>query len=121
MPLLTKPLSPQERRAVALRRQGMTTDQIADEMAITLNHVWTLLCTAKRKGAVLPVIRRPTRTAAVPIERLVHIRTELRRAGYGHYGMARIIAERVGLTVNCVKVRLWKHDHAHKPQGEQAA
>lgn len=119
MPLLTKPLGRQERQAVTLRRQGLTTTEIADAMCLTTNHVSTVLTHAKRKGAAIPRVPRKPAPVKVPIERLVQIRAELLRAGYSRYGMAAIIATRTGLTTNCVKVRLWKHDH--KPQGEQAA
>jgi transposase len=112
MPLLTKPLGPQERRAVELRRQGLSTREIADEMCLTSNHVSTVLTHAKRKGAVFPSIIKKF-PPSVPIERLVQIREELRRAGYRR-GIPRIIAERVGLTDNCVGVRLWKYDQAQK-------
>lgn len=119
MPLLTKPLGRQERQAVALRRQGLTTSEIADAMLLTTNHVSTVLTHAKRKGAVVPRVPRKPAPVRVPIERLVQIRAELLRAGYSRYGLYAVIAERVGMTTNAVRVRLWKHDH--KPQGEQAA
>jgi transposase len=115
MPLLTKPLSRQERQAVTLRRQGKSNDEIAEALMVTNNHVATVLTLAKRKGAVFPMHKPGRKPHSVPIERLVHIRTQLRQAGYRDYGMTKVIAERVGLTTNCVKVRLWKHDH--KPQG----
>lgn len=121
MPLLTKPLGRQERQAVTLRRQGLTNIEIAVIMDRSGDHVGVVLSNAKRKGAVFPPIKRGNRKDlnCVPTARLVKIRSELLRAGYSPYGMIAIIAERTGLTKNCVKVRLWKHDH--KPQGEQAA
>jgi transposase len=112
MPLLSKPLGPQERQAVELRRKGLSTGEIADEMCLTSNHVSTVLTHAKRKGAVFPRVVKK-HTPSVPIERLVKIRAELLRAGYRR-GIPRIIGERVGLTKNCVGVRLWKYDQAQK-------
>lgn len=85
------------------------------------DHVGVVLSKAKRKGAVFPPVKRGNRKDlnCVPTARLVKIRSELLRAGYSRYGLAAIIAERVGMKTNTVRVRLWKHDH--KPQGEQAA
>ena len=117
MPLLTKPLGPQERRAVALRRQGMSNKQIADEMMLDDGHVASLLSVAKRKGAVFPAVRTG-KPCKVDIERLVSLRQQLRQAGYGR-GISTIIAKRTGLSANCVKVRLWRYDN--RQQGEQAA
>jgi hypothetical protein len=116
MPLLTKPLGRQERQAVTLRRQGKTNQEIADVMLITTGHVSAVLYTAKQKGAEFPPAKRGNQKDrdCVPIARLANIRAQLRAAGYG-YGLYAVIAERVGMTTNAVRVRLWKHDH--KPQG----
>lgn len=117
MPLLTQPLSPQERQAVTLRRQGMSNREIADEMMLTDGHVASILAHAKRKGAVFPAVRTG-KPCKVDIERLVSLRHQLRQAGYGR-GIPTIIAQRTGLSANCVKVRLWRYDQ--RQQGEQAA
>lgn len=121
MPLLTKPLSPQERKAVTMRRQGMTNPQIADELQCTVTQVSVVLYHAKRKGAEFPPCKRGSQKDrnCVPIARLAQIRKQLLAAGYGAYGIHAVIAERVGMKTGTVRVRLWKHDH--KPQGEQAA
>jgi hypothetical protein len=120
MPLLTAPLGCQERQAVELRRQGLNNVEIAVIMDRSPDHVGVVLSAAKRKGAVFPPLaRRPLYRGKVPIARLVQIRTELRRAGYGKHGMYGLIAERVGLTANCVKVRLWTYDQSQK-QGKVA-
>jgi len=117
MPLLTKPLSPQERRAVTLRRQGMSNREIADEMMLTDGHVASILAHAKRKGAVFPAVRTG-KPCKVDIERLVSLRHQLRQAGYER-GLSTIIAERTGMSVGTVKVRLWRYDQ--RQQGEKAA
>lgn len=112
MPLLTEPLSPQERRALALRRAGKTNGEVADDMMITNSHVATLLTGAKRKGALVPKAPRG-KPGYLPIERLVELRATLRAAGR-RSGICRIIAERTGLKIGCVRVRLWRYDQEHK-------
>jgi len=106
--LLLKPLSRQEREVLALRRKGMNNQEIADDLDMSPTAVGTVLCHAKRKGAKFPKVR--AKSKGVPIERLVHIRGQLKSAGYQR-GLATIIAERVGMKPDTVKVRLWKHDN----------
>jgi hypothetical protein len=115
MPLLTKPLSPQERQAAALRRQGMSNTEIGEIMQIPNGQVSQVICHARRKGAVVPYAKRDPlqlykNTKVVPITRLLHIRAKLLEAGNGHYGINTIIAQRVGMSPGCVRVRLWKYD-----------
>lgn len=115
MPLLTKPLSPQERRALALRRAGKTNQEIGEEMMIADEHVRSIMTHAKRKGADVPKAPR-AKPRCVPIERLVEIRRQLTQTG--RRGVYPIIAERTGLKVNCVRVRLWRYDQQHQRGGE---
>lgn len=114
MPLLTKPLSRQERIAVTMRRAGKTNAEIAEVLCVTNSHVSCVISNARRKGAVVPFARRGAPAPAVPIDRLIEIRKTLLASGR-NWGVYSLIGERVGMTGNAVKVRLWKHDH--KQQG----
>jgi hypothetical protein len=116
MPLLTKPLSRQERQAVELRRKGMSNTEIGELMQIPNGQVSQVISHARRKGAVVPYAKREplqiyNKASVVPITRLVHIRTKLLEAGNPRYGVNTIIAERVGMKPGCVRVRLWKYDN----------
>lgn len=111
-------LSPQENKACEMFFNGFSRADIMDEMDISRVHLSTLFCGARRKGGYEISKDRtgPRASTAVPIERLVRLRAELMGRGFKGAGLHRVIAERVGLTENCVSVRLWKFDKGICPK-----
>lgn len=110
-------LSPQENKAVEMLLNGMKRAEIADEMDIDVKHVSTLLSKARVKGVVVPKLRAgsPYR-GKIPIERLVEIRAALRARGFLKDSLWKTMSERTGLSINCLKVRLWRHDNGIQPK-----
>lgn len=104
-------LTPRENQACALIFSGLSRKQAADEMEICLDELRHFLGMARRKGVAVP--HAPTGRSdgpAVPIGRLLEIREQLKAAGVMR-GVFAVIGERVGMTGNAVKVRIWKHEH----------
>ena len=110
-------LSPQQNKAIELLRNGFKRAEILDEMDISSCHLSTLYNNARKRGVDVPKYAGcDYRRGKVPIERLVEIRTQLAARGFKRAGLLRTIAERTGLTVNTVTVRLWRYDKGIRPK-----
>ena len=104
-------LTPQQNKAVEMLYNGFSREEIEDELEISTRHLSRLLHGARQRGEPVPWAENGTCfTGAVPIERLVQIRQSIHEGGFKR-GVHRMIAARTGMTVNAVKVRLWKYDH----------
>jgi DNA-binding CsgD family transcriptional regulator len=101
-------LTPSENKALEMRRNGFSTEEIAEEMDTSTNTVLKFISTAKSKGVeVEPIKRGP------PMNRTPDV---LRLAEQGL--RPNIIAERLGLTRNNVSVLLTKERTRLKNAGK---
>ena len=101
-------LTPSENKALEMRRNGFSTEEIAEEMDTSTNTVLKFISTAKSKGVeVEPIKRGP------PMNRTPDV---LRLAEQGL--RPNIIAERLGLTRNNVSVLLTKERARLKKAGK---
>lgn len=126
-PFYDERLSPQENKACEMLFNGMTRDEIADELDIGRKHLAVVFYKVRKKGIEIPRGKPGAvgSRARVPIDRLVEVRSQLMKRGFMGAGLYRILAERVGMSENCVTVRLWRYDRGIGPmpqaRGEQAA
>jgi DNA-binding CsgD family transcriptional regulator len=101
-------LTPSENKALEMRRNGFSTEEIAEEMDTSTNTVLKFISTAKSKGVeVEPIKRGP------PMNRTPDV---LRLAEQGLRPI--VIAERLGLTRNNVSVLLTKERTRLKNAGK---
>lgn len=120
-------LSPQEAKALEMLNNGFSRADICDEMVITNQHLSTLFNQARRKGVAIPKGRPPgnSRPGKVPIQRLMEIYESLEKRGFKGAGLYRVMSERTGISINCLRVRIWRYKNGRAPlyarQGEQAA
>lgn len=117
-------LTPQQNKAVEMLRNGFSRPEICDELDIDTRHLSTLFYNARTRGVDVPkFVCGPQRgrrvRSAIPIGDLVRLRETLTRNGFKYAGMFAVMAERTGLSVNCIKVRLWKYDHGQRPKYAQ--
>lgn len=112
-------LSPQENKAVEMLFNGMTRDEIAEEMDVYPAHVSVLFSMARRKGIDVPKLRAgaPYR-GSITIERLAEIRASLMASDIPRGEILPTISKRTGITVNCLKVRFWRWDNNIQPKRE---
>lgn len=105
-----------ENKVVEMARNGLTLDEIADELDWETASVRSTLCHARKIVGVdvAPYLPRPPRRGAVPISELVALRASLQRHGIAKRSIHRVMAERLGMSVGAIKVRLWTHDHKQK-------
>ena len=117
-PFYDERLSPQQNKAVEMLRNGFERWEIADEMDIDRKHLDVLFYNARQAGVDVPKAKGAARgrKPRVSIERLAELREQLTAAGFKNNGMLRTIAERVGLSETCVKVRLWRYDKGIQPK-----
>lgn len=110
-------LTPQQNKACEMLFNGISRDDIADELDIEDRTLRRLFWGARQRGVAVPFGESGnTNPNSHPIAKLLELRDELVRAGVKR-GVYPIIAERLGMTANAVKVRIWKHFH---PEGRAA-
>lgn len=100
-----------------MERNGFSREEICDELDVSNVHLRVLLSKTRAKGVDVP--RRPSGTRCQPrvsIERLIHIRNQLRQRGFMGAGLYRVLAERVGMHPKTVCVRCWRYDKAIQPK-----
>lgn len=110
-------LSPQENKACEMFFNGMSRADIRDEMDISSQHLSQLFTKARKKGIAIPRGNSGAlgSRARISIDRLVQLRAQLTARGFKGAGLYRILAERVGMSENCVSVRLWRYDKGIGP------
>jgi len=102
-----------ESKACEMYFNGFSRAEIADELDVSRDYLRVLLQRARAKASVdipLGAAGAPS-DAAMPIERLLEFRDQLRANGVTR-GINPRVALRFGLTANNVKVRLWRYDHS---------
>lgn len=105
------PLNGQQAQAIALASQGLNRHEIADEMAISNDHLNMVFRRAAAKGYDVPphMPRRPP--TGVATADLLKTRAKLRAQGITETGaLNRMIAARYHLDVPTVRMRLLRHD-----------
>lgn len=111
-------LSPQENKACEMLFNGMTRAEIADELDIDYKHLSVLFYNARQKGVAVPKAPAGSRNPGrVSIERINELYDDLERRGFKRAGLWEALAERTGLSINCLRVRRWRYFK----QREQAA
>jgi hypothetical protein len=100
-------------------RNGATRDEICDEMDIDRKHLSVLFHNARKKGVDVPRLKAWQRAAGrpprVPIETLLSLQAKLKAHGLKGEALVGAMAERTGLSANCIKVRLWRWNKGIRP------
>lgn len=111
-------LSPQQRLAVEMRRNGFSDAEIADELQVNLNQVRQVFFQARKRAPDLDIGTRSLGRApgwgAATIEQLVQRRTELLAEGVAKNRVASTIAREFNMADENVRQRLWTHDRGRR-------
>lgn len=103
-------LAPQENKAVEMLRNGMSREDIADELDIDAKHLSVLFYNARRKGVDVPKAKAGNPgPGKVRIEKIVELYDTLNKRGFKGAGIWRTMSERTGLSINCLRVRMWRY------------
>lgn len=113
-------LTPQENKAVEMLLNGYRRAEIADELDVDVKHVSTVLSRARKKGVDVPKMRAgsPYR-GSIPIEKLEKLRADLKARGFLGDSLWQTMSERTGLSISCLRVRLWRWDNNIQPKREE--
>lgn len=112
-------LSPQQNKAVEMLRNGFTRAEICDEMDIHPKHLSVLFYNVRRQGIDIPKAKSGNlRPGKIPIQKLLALYATLEQRGFKGAGLWRTMSERTGLSINCMRVRIWRY---HKGIGPRYA
>ena len=100
----------QESEALTLFSQGLNRHEIADEMAISDDHLAVVLRRAAAKGYAVPPLMPKRPPTGVSTAALLKTREDLRRRGVTGRSVNAMIAARFNLETPCVRMRLIRHD-----------